>query len=111
MPSLLTGLPAPGPDEVVERLAGGGATRIERIVSDGHSSPAGFWYDQDEDEWVLLVQGGATLELAAPEERVELGPGDYLFIPAHRRHRVERTQPRTVWLAVFWAAARAPRDG
>jgi cupin 2 domain-containing protein len=91
-------------EELVEVLAEGRAVRIERIVSDGHASPEGFWYDQDEAEWVLVVRGAARLRLEGPEDVVELAAGDWVTIEPHRRHRVEWTRPgeETVWLAVFW---------
>jgi len=73
--------------------------KIERIVSHSHSSPAGFWYDQAEDEWVVVLSGTATLEFAAGE-RVELRAGDYLTIARHVKHRVAHTSADTVWLAV-----------
>lgn len=96
-------IPANSPEELVTELLKAEVVRIERIVSSGQASPEGFWYDQDENEWVLLLQGGATLgfEQGAP---VELTPGDFINIPAGHRHRVERTDPdcRTVWLAVFY---------
>ena len=89
--------------ETVERLAGGGAVRIERIVSHGQASPDGFWYDQDEAEFVLVLAGAAELEFADGEV-VALGPGDWVEIAAHRRHRVAWTNPDrpTVWLTVFY---------
>ena len=74
-------------------------TKIERIVSHAHASPAGFWYDQDHDEWVALLRGTATLEFT-DREPVELKEGDYLTIPRHLKHRVARTSEETVWLAV-----------
>jgi cupin 2 domain-containing protein len=76
--------------------------RIERIVSRGHASPAGFWYDSDEGEWVMLLSGAAELRFEAGDRRVRLAPGDHLHIRPHERHRVEWTQPDadTVWLAV-----------
>lgn len=74
--------------------------KIERIVSHAHPSPAGFWYDQEEDEWVIVLRGTATLEFAGGE-RVELREGDYLTIPRHLRHRVARTSAETIWLAVL----------
>jgi len=73
--------------------------KIERIVSHAHPSPAGFWYDQDEDEWVVVLRGSATLEFAGGEQ-VELRAGDYLTIGRHVQHRVARTSEETVWLAV-----------
>jgi cupin 2 domain-containing protein len=77
--------------------------RIERIVSTGQASPPGFWYDQDESEWLVLLTGGAGLRFETETEMRELKPGDYLHIPAHARHRVEWTHPSepTVWLAVY----------
>ena len=77
---------------------------IERIVSNGHVTPAGQWYDQTEDEWVILLQGQATLLFEKPQRLVRLTPGDYLLIPAHTRHRVEWTLPdfNTIWLAVHF---------
>jgi cupin 2 domain-containing protein len=79
--------------------------RIERIVSNGHASPPGFWYDQPQHEWVLLLQGSALLRFADEPEARALGPGDYVFIPAHRCHRVDATDPTrpTIWLAVHFA--------
>ncbi len=79
--------------------------RIERIASLGQASPPDFWYDQDEAEWVVLLQGSAGLRFAdEPETRV-LQPGDWLYIAAHRRHRVEWTAAgeTTVWLAVHFS--------
>jgi len=78
--------------------------RIERIVSKGQVTPEGEWYDQDWAEWVYLVEGGATLLLEGPDEEVSLGAGDWLFLAAHRRHRVIWTDAErvTIWLAVHW---------
>lgn len=101
--NLFAGIPAELPEELVETLLNTGASsfRIERIVSLGHVSPAGFWYDQPTDEWVLLLSGSARLQFEG-EEPVELVPGAYLKIPAHWRHRVEWTDPAypTIWLAI-----------
>jgi cupin 2 domain-containing protein len=76
-----------------------GAVRIERIVSHSHSSPAGFWYDQAEDEWVIVLRGTAVLEFT-DGQIVEMSEGDYVMIPRSVRHRVARTSANTVWLAV-----------
>jgi cupin 2 domain-containing protein len=75
------------------------ALKIEKIVSHSHSSPEGFWYDQREDEWVLVLRGAATLEFAAGE-LLEMNEGDYLMIPRNVKHRVRQTSPETIWLAV-----------
>ena len=103
MPNLYSDLPGALPNELTETLVRAKHIRIERIVSQGHASPAGFWYDQEESEFVLLVQGAARLRFE--EEVVELKPGDWIEIAAHRKHRVEWTTPeeKTVWLAVFYA--------
>lgn len=89
-------------DELVTTLASGRLARVERIVSRGQTSPPDFWYDQDEAEYVLLVAGSAVLEFE--DSRRTLGPGDWIDIPAHVRHRVAWTAPDmdTVWLAVFY---------
>ena len=80
--------------------------RIERILSTGQCSPPGFWYDQDEGEWVIVLQGEARLRFADETEDRHLRAGDFVDIPPHRRHRVEWTLPNapTVWLAVFYVA-------
>lgn len=83
-------------------LAVGAGTRIERIVSRGHVSAPGFWYEQDEDEWVMVVAGSARLEIEG-EGEVELRAGDWIDLPRRLRHRVSWTDPErdTIWLAVF----------
>ena len=100
--SLYKNLPEQLPEELVEVLAERSTVRIERIVSDGHASPAGFWYDQDEHEWVLLISGSAVLEFE--DRKQALNPGDYVLIPAHQKHRVASTAPteKTLWLAIFF---------
>ena len=98
----LFSLPEPLPaEEVSEPLIPDQGLLIERIISTGQTTPEGEWYDQDRDEWVLLLQGAATL--AYEDGRtLHLGPGDYILIPAHGRHRVEHTSqdPPCIWLAV-----------
>ena len=81
--------------------------RLERIHSCLAASPEGFWYDQEEHEWLTLLQGSALLELDGEEVPVELCRGDSLLLPAHRRHRLLATDPApgTVWLALFWREA------
>ena len=75
------------------------SVKIERIVSHAQASPTGFWYDQEEDEWVSVLRGTATLEFAGGE-LLELKEGDSLMILRHVRHRVARTSEETIWLAV-----------
>jgi cupin 2 domain-containing protein len=107
--NLFEAIPPQLPDELVEVLAEGqGHVRIVRLVSQGHASADGFWYDQDEDEWVVLLSGRAVLSfedsVSGEVRAVALKPGDWLHIPPHARHRVESTDPdeATVWLAVHW---------
>jgi cupin 2 domain-containing protein len=79
--------------------------RIERIVSTGHASPPGFWYDQNWGEWVLLLAGSAGLQFENEPEPRQLNPGDFVHIAPHIRHRVTWTDPvqPTIWVAVHYA--------
>jgi cupin 2 domain-containing protein len=79
--------------------------RIERIVSRGHSSPPGFWYDQDKPEWVIVLAGSAAVRFENEPAPRTLKRGDYLHIPAHARHRVEWTDQDgpTIWIAVHYS--------
>lgn len=90
-------------DEFIDVLISGnaGANRVERIVSHGHVSPPGFWYDQSELEFVAVLQGDAKLEFESGT--LAMTPGDWVIIPAHVRHRVIHTSktPPCVWLAFF----------
>ena len=100
--SFFGSLPTSIPDELIQVIAGNRNVRIERIVSHGHASPNGFWYDQDENEWVIVLKGAARLRIG--DQTVELNPGDFVTIPANKKHRVEWTTPDepTIWLAVFF---------
>ncbi len=99
---------SPPPDaqasEAVDRLLTRPGLRIERIVSQAQASPPGFWYDQQEGEWVLVLAGTARLSFADEAEPRLLVPGDWLDIAPRRRHRVDWTDPSTptVWLAIFY---------
>jgi cupin 2 domain-containing protein len=101
--NLLEGIPAELPEELVQTLLHSDHVRIERIISRGHASPEGFWYDQAQNEWVLLLRGTALLRFEG-QEPLKLLPGSFLNIPAHTRHRVDSTDPNepTVWLAVHY---------
>ena len=103
MMNLLFPLPDARAGECVDDLLYRPGLRIARIVSLGQAGPPGFWYDEDEGEWVLLLAGAARLHFADETEARVLGPGDWLDIAPHRRHRVEWTDPTvpTVWLAIF----------
>ena len=100
--NVFASIPTQMPEELTELLSGSGRVRIERILSKGHRSPDGFWYDQDRNEWVLLLKGRAGLTFEGESGIVALTAGDYLNIPAHIRHRVEWTaeNEETIWLAV-----------
>ena len=99
--NLFADIPAHADHELFKTLAQTPHCKIERIVSFGQSSPADFWYEQDQDEWVMVVQGEAELDVSG--EIVRLSPGDHLLIQAGVRHRVVRTSADvpTIWLAVF----------
>ena len=105
--NLFAGLPVmparPVGEELFTELLARPGGRIERIVSTGQCSPPGFWYDQPEGEWVVVLRGAARLRFADETADRPLGPGDWVEIAPHRRHRVEWTAPDevTVWLAVF----------
>ncbi len=102
MKNIFDQIPENAPEELVTELVSADGVRIERIVSFGQSSPDGFWYDQEENEWVLLLEGSAMLRFEEGDS-VDLKPGDHLNIPAGCRHRVEKTDQncRTVWIAIF----------
>ena len=102
--NLLSPLPDAEAGERLEALLTRPCLRIERIVSRGQASPPGFWYDQPEAEWVVVLAGAARLRFQDEAEARVLGPGDCLDIAPHRRHRVDWTDPSaaTVWLAVFY---------
>jgi cupin 2 domain-containing protein len=101
--NLFADIPEDLSEELIQVLLATPGLRIERIVSLAHVSPEGFWYDQKGGEWVLLLKGAARLRFEG-QEPIELGPGSFVNIPAHRRHRVEWTDPNepTIWLAVHY---------
>lgn len=90
--------------EVIEPLLKIQGLQIERIISKGHASPPGFWYDQATHEWVTLLRGRARLVFETPYQTLDLLPGDYIEIPAGSRHRVDWTDPseETIWLAIHF---------
>ena len=102
--NLFAGIPDEFREELLTPLLNTPPVRIERIVSKGHASPEGFWYEQPMHEWAVVLKGAARLEF---EDRVvEMGAGDSINIPARQKHRVAWTTPDepTVWLAVFYEA-------
>jgi cupin 2 domain-containing protein len=100
--NLRAGIPETLGGELVTALVASGGARLQRIVSRGHVTPAGSWYDQDEDEWVLVVAGAARLEIEGRGE-IALADGDWIELPRGLRHRVTHTAPDrdTIWLALF----------
>ncbi|MHC1739254.1 MAG: cupin domain-containing protein [Ignavibacteriaceae bacterium] len=90
-------------EEFFETIALGKNFRLERIISNGHSSPDGFWYDQDQDEFVIIMKGKAELEFEN-SKFINLSPGDYLTIQAHTKHRVSKTSDseETIWLTIYY---------
>ena len=108
--NILSFVPVAGSDEAITTLLKAAGVRVERIVSHGHASPTGFWYDQKEAEWVLVLRGTARLAIEGEAHERVLGPGNSLFLPAHCRHRVAWTQPGepTVWLTISIDADLAP---
>ncbi|MEI6089303.1 MAG: cupin domain-containing protein [bacterium] len=100
--NLFADIPEKAEKEIIEILASGKKFRVERIISNGQSTPENNWYDQDESEWVIVVEGGAVIEYQE-DEFFEMFPGDYIFIPAHKKHRVKSTSldEETIWLAFF----------
>ena len=101
--NLLNDLPDAKIDEVTTDLMSAQGMRLKRIVSHGQTSPADFWYDQKEAEWVMVLSGSARLAIEGETEERVLTVGDAVFLPAHCRHRVAWTDPEcpTVWLALF----------
>lgn len=96
-------IPATLKDELFEELISKDALKIERIVSHGHTTPQNEWYDQRNNEWVILLQGEAIISFLN-EDEIRLKAGDYINIPAHKKHRVSWTKldENTVWLAVHY---------
>ena len=95
-------MPDNASQEIITELISSANVHMERIVSFGQVSPDGFWYESDENEWVLVLEGSSQLRF--DDKLVDLAPGDYLNIPSGMRHRVEKTaeNAKTVWLAVFY---------
>ena len=102
--NLFSNIPKTLPEELIQTLATKETVRIERIVSKGHFTKKGFWYDQEQNEWVVLLKGKAIVFFDNDLKEIELHPGDYINILPHVRHRVEWTDPNeeTVWLAVHY---------
>ena len=100
--NLFKNIPGEIKEELFEEILNGKEFKVERIISEGHKSPDNFWYNQDENELVFLLKGSAEIEFE--DSKVELLPGDYVNIHAHKKHRVSRTDDsqKTVWLAIHY---------
>ena len=98
--NIFADLPQHMPKELVQTLLQAADVRIERIISHGHASPPDFWYDQGQSEWVIVLQGAARLQFE--DGMVEMKVGDFINIPANKKHRIDWTKPDepTVWLGV-----------
>ncbi|MBE9548077.1 MAG: cupin domain-containing protein [Proteobacteria bacterium] len=103
MSNIFTGIPSELDAELCELLVDNGNVRVERIVSQGHASPETGWYDQKQNEWVIVLQGEALLEFADGSTK-RLIAGDYITIEAHVKHKVNWTDPdmKTIWLAIHY---------
>jgi cupin 2 domain-containing protein len=101
--NLFTDIPANVTEEIFQTLVQSDNVRIERIISQGQASPENFWYDQQQNEWVVVLKGSAAIRFENGN-LVELHEGHFVNIPAHEKHRVEWTDSDsvTVWLAVFY---------
>lgn len=103
MNNIFEAIPTNISDEIFETLIDSKKVKIERIISKGHTSPDSGWYDQDKNEWLIVLKGEAVL-LLADESSVSLKAGDYINITAHQKHKVEWTDPdtETIWLAIHY---------
>ena len=101
--NIFDNIPSNIPEEIIETLIDSDGIKVERIISKGHVSPKDFWYDQDKNEFVILLKGSAKL-LFENDEQIILSAGDYINIPAHKKHRVEWTVSKieTIWFAIFY---------
>jgi cupin 2 domain-containing protein len=102
--NVFSNIPDSTTEEIFETLLKTDHFKLERIISMGQATPSGEWYDQDGNEWVMLLSGSAGLLFEGSEEVLVMKPGDYVYIPARQRHRVEWTDAsqKTVWLALHY---------
>ena len=102
--NLFLNIPESFSEEILETLLENDKFKFERILSSGQSTPPGQWFDQEKDEWVVLLKGKAGLRFETEEKIIEMNEGDHIFIPAHKKHRVEWTddKQKTVWLALHY---------
>ena len=102
--NFFTDIPRHIDDEVFDTILASDGCEIKRIISKGNQSPPNYWYDQERNEWVMVLKGAAALKFKNSKKIVEMMPGDYVHIPAHCKHRVEWTDPdvATIWLAMYY---------
>ncbi len=102
--NIFSDIPEQTPNEILETIIKSDQVKIERIISHGHATSEGEWYDQENDELVLVLKGNAGLLFEGSEEIVIMKTGDYINIPAHKKHRVEWTdlEKETIWMAVHY---------
>jgi len=102
--NIFSGIKNQSPEEIFETIIKTNQCKIERIISSGQSTEKGKWYDQDVDEWVIVLKGSAGLLFESNNVKIIMKPGDYVNIPAHQKHRVEWTDANeeTIWLAIYY---------
>jgi cupin 2 domain-containing protein len=102
--NLFSNIPLHADDEIFDTILASDGCKIKRIISRGNQSPPDYWYDQERNEWVMVLKGSAALKFENSKKIVEMMPGDYVYIPSHCKHRVEWTDPEveTIWLAVYF---------
>ncbi len=102
--NIFSDIPEQTPKEILETVIKSDQVKIERIISRGQATTEGDWYDQEKSEWVLVLKGNAGLLFEGGKEIIIMKTGDYINIPAHKKHRVEWTDPdeETIWLAVHY---------
>ncbi len=102
--SLFDSLTVELPEELITTVLRANGVPIERIVSQGQVSPPGLWYDQEENEWVIVLDGRAAILFEGEPEPVDFQRGSYVNIPAHVEHRIAWIDPseKTVWLAIHY---------
>ena len=102
--NIFSGIQEQVPDEILETILKTDKFKVERIISRGHATAEGEWYDQDKNEWVLVLKGNAGLLFEGNDKIVIMKAGDFINIPAHQKHRVEWTEPEeeTIWLAIHY---------
>lgn len=102
MKNIFKDIPNSIPEEIFETILQAKNVKIERIISKGHITPATSWYNQDFDEWVLIIEGAANIQFEQEDLPRSLAKGDYLWIPALQRHQVVWTPKDTVtiWIAI-----------